>query len=69
MKILTKKQQHGIGVRLIALLRMCKSMAQTLPVNQYVEYADKYMTCIADIAADVGGIELMAIVGKKGFED
>ena len=69
MKILTKKQQRNIGIRLVALFKMCRAMAQTLPVNQYVEYADKYMTCIADIAADVGGIELLAAVGEKGLEE
>lgn len=69
MKILTKKQQHDIGIRLIALFKMCRSMAQELPVNRYVEYADKYMTCIADIAGDVGGVEMMVDVAQKGLED
>lgn len=68
MRVLTKKQQHNIGVRLVALLRMCRAMAQNLPLDQYAEYADKYMTCIADIAGDVGGVELMAAVGKRGLE-
>lgn len=69
MRILTRKQQRSICVRLIALLRMCKAMAQTLPIGQYAEYADKYITCIAEIAADVGGVPLMVAVGREGLND
>lgn len=69
MKILTKKQQHGIAVRLTALLRICMAMAKNLPIEQYPEYLDKFMGAIIDIAIDVGGVDMAYIVEKKGFEE
>lgn len=68
MKFLTKKQRRGIGVRLIALLRICMAMAKHIPDEQYAEYVDNFMDAIADIAMAVDGIKLAEVVGRKGLE-
>lgn len=69
MKLLTKRQQRNIGVRLLALLKMCQAMARNLPIEQYAEYTAKYTQCIVDIASDVGGIKLMAALERNGWKD
>lgn len=69
MKLLTKRQQRNIGVRLLALLKMCQAMARNLPIEQYFEYTEKYAQCIVDIAADVGGIKLIAALERNVWKD
>lgn len=60
MKLLTRKQERNIAIRLLALQKMLQSMARNLQLDQYVEYTEKYSKCIIDIAADVGGIPMLA---------